>query len=146
MDYPRTVDQDYLLCSWYYKPCIVCIIGILADVSLDCGNKKFHCPNEKASHTCQAPDTFLEWNLQNSSNLKDLFELGFAGRVDPVGSTSLATYRGILFTAELTSKINGSIVSNINYTIQRSLNNTRIGCEDGNTGAGRECNLRLFRT
>lgn len=119
---------------------------MLADVSLVCGNKKFHCPNEKVSHTCQAPDTFLEWNLKDSSNSKDLFELGFAGRVDPVDSTDFITYRGILFIAELTSKINGSIVSSINYTIETSLNNTRVGCEDGNTGASRECNVRLLRT
>lgn len=122
---------------------LILFVGVHADLSLICGNKKFHCPNEKVTHTCKAPDIFLEWNIQNSPQN----ELGFAGRVDLVGTTRCTTYHGVLFIAELTSKSNGSIVSSINYTIERSLNNTSIFCENGNIiGDSRKCMVRLLRT
>ena len=126
--------------------CLTYIL-ILAANSLvfHCGDERF-CKGEIFNNTCRTTDRFLVWKVTNEHGTRVLVDYGFGIR-DLVGVSESIPYDGDgnRFILEFVSKTNDTLVSNIIFSTETSLNNSIVFCEGGFSGVKKNCSIRLFR-
>ena len=110
-----------------------------------CGDGRF-CKGEIFNSTCRTTDRFLVWKVTNEHGTRVLVDYGFGIR-DLVGVSESIPYDddGNRFILEFVSKTNDTLVSNIIFSTETSLNNSIVFCEGGFSGVKKNCSIRLFR-
>ena len=105
------------------------IVGVHCVVQLQCGIDEYCLNNDPVQYQCTVTDShILQWRIRDES-MTSLGTNGYTTVADLV-TTSAPFPNSLPFFTDFTSK-SPSLISNISFTVQSSINGYTIHCADG---------------
>ena len=114
---------------YYVLLLYIILLDVTSNVEFDCNSAR-QCLSTSVQYQCTVTDsTTLSWRIRDE-NMTSLGTVGYISTIDLVTTPAPFT-NSLPFFTDYTSK-SPSLISNISFTVQSSINGYTIHCEDIN--------------